>query len=92
MDYGKTKDVMVCEMGTGDVWMVGSEKGDNGESVLAMKTVSDPQPINVIQKASIDTFDEMAPELVFIFHKIESIDSMINMLKDCKEVMTEQTK
>ena len=85
--YGQTKNVMVCEMGTGDVWMLGSEKGEKGETVLAMKTVAEPRPINVIEKASVETFDEMQPELVFIFNKIESIDSFINMLKDCRTEM-----
>ncbi len=85
--FGKTKNVMVCEMGTGDVWMLGSEKGESGETILAMKTVDEPRPINEIQTASVDTFDEMKPELVFVFNKVESIDSFINMLKDCKEEM-----
>ena len=85
--FGKTTDVVVCEMGTGDVWMVGSEKGENGETMLAMKTVLEPRPINVIEKASVESFDEMKPELVFIFNKTESIDSVINMLLDCKAEM-----
>jgi len=83
-DYGKTKDIMVCEIGTGDVIMISSEKGENGETILALKTVSEPHPINIITKTDIKTFDEMKPELVFIFNKVESIDCMINMLKDCK--------
>ena len=83
-NFGKTKDIMVCEFGTGDVWMIGSEKGEKGEIILALKTTTESNPINVREKASVDTFDEMEPELVFVFNKIESIDSMINMLKDCK--------
>jgi len=89
-NFGKTKGIMVCEMGSGDVWMIGSERGLKGEAILAMKTVSEPGPINVIQKASVETFDEMEPELVFIFNKSESIDSFINMLKDCKNEMVEK--
>lgn len=85
--YGQTKNIMVCEMGTGDVWMIGSEKGENGETVLAMKTVSEPRPINVIEKPSVKSFDEMQPELVFVFNKVESIDSFINMLQGCKTEM-----
>lgn len=85
--FGETTDVVVCEMGTGDVWMVGSEKGENGETIMAMKTVLEPRPINVIEKASVESFDEMKPELVFIFNKVESIDSFINMLLDCKAEM-----
>lgn len=86
-NFGNTKNIMVCEMGIGDVWMVGSVKGENGETVLAMKTIAEPKPINVIENASVNSFDEMEPELVFIFNKIESIDSLINMLKDCKSEM-----
>jgi hypothetical protein len=89
--FGQTKNIMVCEMGTGDVWMLGSEKGENGETVLAMRTVAEPRPINVIEKASVETFDEMQPELVFIFNKVESIDSFINMLRDCKAEMVKPT-
>jgi len=85
--FGNTKNVVVCEMGTGDVWMLGSEKGKNGETVLAMKTVDEPRPINVIEKASVETFYEMQPELVFIFNKVESIDGFINMLKYCRTEM-----
>lgn len=85
--FGETTNVVVCEMGTGDVWMVGSEKGKKGETMLAMKTVLEPKPINIIEKASVESFDEMKPELVFIFHKTESIDSLINMLQDCKAEM-----
>jgi len=85
--FGNTKNVVVCEMGTGDVWMLGSEKGKNGETVLAMKTVDEPRPINVIEKASVETFDEMKPQLVFVFNKVESIDSFINMLQNCKTEM-----
>jgi hypothetical protein len=85
--FGETTNVVVCEMGTGDVWMVGSEKGQNGETMLAMKTVPEPRPINVNEKAGVESFDEMKPELVFIFNKVESIDSFINMLLDCKAVM-----
>lgn len=90
--FGKTKDVMVCTMGTGDVWMVGSEKGENGETILALKTVDEPHPIDVIEKASVKTFYEMEPELVFIFNKVESIDCMIHMLEDCKKEMSKPEK
>ena len=83
---GKTENIMICEMGVGDVWMVGSKKGEKGETVLAFKN-SSPKPINVLQKASVESFDEMKPELVFIFNKVESIDSFINMLQDCKTEM-----
>jgi hypothetical protein len=85
--FGNTENIMVCEMGTGDVWMLGSKKGKKGETVLAMKTVTVPRPINVVLKASVESFDEMKPELVFVFNKVESIDSFINMLKDCKTEM-----
>ena len=73
----------------GDQVMVisGDEKGKKGETMLAMKTVLEPKPINIIEKASVESFDEMKPELVFIFHKTESIDSLINMLQDCKAEM-----
>lgn len=78
---------MVCEIGTGDVWMLGSEKGENGETVLALKTINPPRPIGVTEKADVDSFDEMEPELVFIFNKVESINALIDMLKDCKGEM-----
>ena len=85
--FGKTENVTVCEMGTGDVWMLGSEKDKEGSVVLALKTVLDPQPINVKRKTKVKSFDEMAPELVFIFSKVESIDSLIGQLEDIKEQM-----
>ena len=86
-NFGETKDIMVCMLGTGDVKMIGSEKGEHGETMLALKTVNEFHPIDVIEKASVKTFDEMKPELVFIFNKIESIDCMIHMLEDCREEM-----
>lgn len=86
-EFGKTKDIMVCIMGTGDVQLVGSGKGENGETMLALKTVNEPHPIDVIEKANVKTFDEMKPELVFVFNKIESIDCMIHMLEDCRDEM-----
>ncbi len=85
--FGNTKDIMVCEIGTGDIYMIGSEKGEKGETVLAFKSQKEPKPINVIEKASVESFDEMEPELVFIFNKVESIDSIISMLNGCKEEM-----
>ena len=86
-NFGKTKDIMVCEMGTGDVWMLGSERGENGETILAFKSINPPKPIGVKKKSDVSSFDEMKPELVFIFNKIESIDSLIGMLSDCKGEM-----
>ena len=85
--FGKTKDIMICVMGTGDVKMIGSVKGEKGETMLAFKTVNEPHPIDVIEKASVKTFDEMNPELVFVFNKVESIECMIHMLEDCIEEM-----
>ncbi len=82
--FGNTENVTVCEMGTGDVHMLGSLKDDDNEVSLAFRTVPDPQPINVKTKTSIKSFDEMKPELVFIFSKVESIDSLIGQLEDCK--------
>jgi len=84
---GKTKNVTVCEMGIGDVQMVSSEKGKDGKTILAMKTVPEPRPINVIEKSNVKTFDEMQPDLVFIFSNTESIDGFINMLQECKAEM-----
>ena len=86
-DYGKTKDIMVCEMGTGDIHMLGSEKAENGSVHLAFKTTKEPQPINVILPTNCDSYDEFKPELVFIYNKVESIDSMISMLQDCRTEM-----
>ena len=91
-DFGKTKNIMIAEFGTGDIWMLGSQKGENGETFLAFKTVKEPRPINVVEKATVKTFDEMKPELVFVFNKVESLDSLINSLKDCKKEMTRKNK
>ena len=86
-NYGKTKNIAIAEFGTGDIQMVGSKKGKNGETVLAFKTHEKPHPINVKEKSDWKSFDEMKPEIVFIFNKIESIDSLISMLEDCKSEM-----
>lgn len=86
--YGETTDVVIAVMGTGDVHMIGSEKDENGSVHLAFRTMEEPQPINVI--SDIDKgleFDDLKPQIVFIFNKVESIDSLINMLKDCKDTM-----
>jgi hypothetical protein len=87
---GETENVMVCVLGTGDVWMLGSKKGENGEVILAMKTIDEPKPIGAHLEPSVETFDEMEPELAFIFNKVESIDSLIAMLEDCKITMLDK--
>lgn len=84
--FGKTENVVVCELGTGDVWMVGSEKGNNGEVILALKT-TEPREINVKENSEVCSYDEMKPEIVFIFNKVESLDALIGMLQDCREEM-----
>jgi len=84
--FGKTENTVVCELGIGDVWMLGSKKGENGEVVLALKT-TEPREINVKENASVDSYDEMQPEIVFIFNKIESLDALIGSLQDCRTEM-----
>lgn len=86
-DFGKTKDILIAEFGTGDIWMLGSKKGKKGETVLAFKTTKELRPINVVQETSVKSFDEMKPELVFVFNKVESIDSLIGSLQDCRKEM-----
>ena len=81
--YGKTKYVVVAEMGTGDVHMIGSEKAENGSVHLAFKTTKTPQPVDT----KVKSYDEFQPEIVFIFNKVESIDSLISMLQDCRSEM-----
>lgn len=83
--YGATENVTVAEMGTGDVHMMGSEKAEDGSVHLGFRTVSEPQPINVIVPMEAKSYDELKPQIVFIFRKEESIDSLINMLIDCKK-------
>lgn len=85
--YGETNDVVVAEMGTGDVHMLGSEKAEDGSVHLAFRTTDTPKPINVIVDTEVKSFDEFKPDIVFIFHKVKSIDSLINMLKDCRKEM-----
>lgn len=89
-DFGNTKGIMVCEMGFGDVEMHSSAKGATGEVVLAFKNADRPHPINVVEKSPYKSFDEMQPELVFIFNKAESIDSVISMLEDCREELLKE--
>lgn len=85
--YGETNDVVVAEMGTGDVLMIGSQKAENGSVHLAFKTTETPQPINVIVDTKVKSYDEFQPEIVFIFNKVESIDSLISMLQNCRDEM-----
>jgi hypothetical protein len=82
-NYGKTENVTVIEMGTGDVHMFQGLKKNNSVS-LVLKTL-EPMPINVKIPHDYKSFDELQPEVVFIFTKSESIDSMISMLQSCKE-------
>jgi len=84
--YGKTQNVTICELGSGDVWMLGSKKGEKGEVVLALKT-TEPREINVKENAEVGSYDEMQPEIVFIFNKIESLDALIGSLQDCRNEM-----
>jgi len=88
--YGKTKNVVVVELGAGDVHMVMGEKAEDKSVHLTLRT-TEPRPINITQEIEDGvTFDDLKPEIAFIFHKVESIESFINMLKDCKtEFLTE---
>ena len=83
--YGKTEDIMVVEMGSGDIQMCGGTKDDFGRVHLCLKTTEDAREINVSYDNDFKSFDEMKPELVFMFSKVESIDSLIAMLEDCKK-------
>ena len=83
--YGKVENVTIAELGTGDCHMVSSAK-QNGEVHLTFRT-TEPHPINEdlppIENGV--TFDDLKPEIVFIFRKLESIDSLMNMLKNCRD-------
>lgn len=81
--YGSTENVTVAEFGTGDIHMMGSEKAIDGSIHLGFRT-SEPKPINVIVPMEPTSYDELKPQIMFIFRKEESIDSLINMLIDCK--------
>ena len=85
--FGETQNVVVCEFGSGDVWMVGSELGENQETVLGFKTVKESKQINKLVETSIKSYDEMKPELVFIFNEVDSIDCLISMLGELKKEM-----
>ncbi len=92
-NYGKTKNVTVLELGTGDCKMAHS-KFQNNEVHLAFKT-TEPNPINVALEPypKGTTMNDIQPELVFIFRKIESIDAVIYMLNSCrKEFEDNKTK
>ncbi|NCC88323.1 MAG: hypothetical protein EOM05_10770 [Clostridia bacterium] len=80
--FGKTENVTILEMGTGDVLMIGSKKGVDGEVVLALKT-TEPKEIDVKLKTGFSSYDEMQPELVFIFNKAKSLNALIGVLNDC---------
>lgn len=84
--FGKTENTIVCELGAGDVFMLGSKKGNNGEVILALKTI-EPREIGIKRKTDINSFDELQPEIVFIFNKIESLDALIDTLLDCRTEM-----
>lgn len=84
---GSTKNVTVCELGLGDVWILGSEIGKEGYTVLGFKTIAEPKPIGCTIETSVKSFDEMEPELAFIFRNTESIDCLIEMLQGCKSEM-----
>ena len=83
-NFGNTNGIMVCEFGEGTIGMIGSEKASDGYVALAFKGWDESHPINVIEKHPYKNLDEMVPELVFIFSNVESIDSLISMLNDCK--------
>lgn len=83
--YGKTENVVVVELGTGDCHMVMSEKLNN-EVHLTLRT-TEPNEINSDLPPILEgvTFDDLKPEIAFIFRKVESIDSLIHMLKLCRD-------
>lgn len=83
-NFGNTNGIMVCEFGKGTIGMIGSEKTKDGYVALAFKGWDEPHPINVIEKHPYKNFDEMGPELVFVFSNADGIDSLISMLNDCK--------
>jgi hypothetical protein len=85
--FGETDNVTVIELGTGDVHMLGSELGENGETVLALKTTKEKGEIGVKVNTNAKSFDDMNPEVAFIFNNPDSIDALIMMLKGCKSEM-----
>jgi hypothetical protein len=89
--FGNTEGVIVAEFGTGDVWMLGSEKGDKGETVLAFKTIDPPREIGVRVATDLKSFDEMKPQLAFVFNKVESIKPK-QPLHPEKEAWTDHTR
>lgn len=88
--FGNTKGVTVVLMGKGDVYMVSSKRLKTGGVCLCFKTVKEPKPINVNKPSDYDSFDEMEPELAFMFSATESIDAVISMLELCKNTMNEK--
>lgn len=83
VQFGKTKDVLLVEFGIGDIGMTYSEVRNN-KIILAFKEYSEPHEIDVIQKLSFNSFDEMKPPLVFSFSNPKSIDALIHQLEDMK--------
>lgn len=83
--YGKTDNVVIVKLGKGDVHMIMSEKSEDNSVHLAFRT-TEPHSINEIREIEDGiTYDDLKPEIVFIFNKVEGIDSLIEMLKDCKK-------
>ena len=64
-NFGETKDIMVCEMGTGDVWMIGSEKGEDGENPRAIE-------LGMYIPSTGETFSSLIDPGLSVFFKNQS--------------------
>lgn len=82
--FGEVEYVTVCEFGTGDIEMTPTLK-TNGRVFLAMKTTDEPHEIGIKRDGGYATTNDLKPEIVLSFDKIESIDAVISSLLDCKE-------
>ena len=86
MKYGKVDGVTIVTLGEGDVRVTTSELSPVNTVHLTLTGVHEKHPIGICQT---ENFDEVMPDIVFIFNNKDSMDVLINSLVDCKKRFTE---
>lgn len=82
---GEVKNVTVLEFGKGDIHMYLGANSKEGRVDLYFKN-GEVEEIGVGQAHEHMTIEELNPQIVMLFKKVESIDALITRLNEAKEM------
>lgn len=83
--FGNVDNVTVCEFGTGDIEMVQANY-DNGAVCLCLKTQKQGE-IGRVEEHGYKNTDDMQPQVVLMFARVESVAAVIISLEEIRQKM-----